>query len=293
MLREEQVQIRRSLLAKVAAVSIAVLLPGAAIADTVSVPFGTRVFIELDQQVTSKKKHNQPGSFVHAHVWRDVVVEGRTVAKAGTPVIVKIGHIKPAKVAGIKGQVELEALQVTAIDGADLMLTGGYDQSGKSLTALSVTLAVVVFVPLIFIKGKQAKLAPGTVFDAMVAQPTDIDVSDSPPRTVRLQIAKPLEVTVLYDILEQEGDKKVKTLPLLVKMDGVTFSSARVTHVNNVEINPIALELGEVSMVGERQYVASATIDLKALGKNFNRGFNQFTVEVDGETDEVMLDLEL
>ena len=53
------------------------------------------------------------------------MVEGRTVAKAGTPVMVKKGHIKPAKVAGIKGKVELEALQVTAIDGADLCSPAG------------------------------------------------------------------------------------------------------------------------------------------------------------------------
>ena len=57
--------------------------------------------------------------------------------------------------------------------------------------------------------------------------------------------------------------------------------------------NPIALELGAVEKVGENEYVSSATVNLKTLGKNFTRGFNQFTVDVDGETDAVMLDLEL
>jgi len=278
---------------KCVSVMVAILLPQLCIADTVSVPFGTRVFIELDQEVVSKHKLNRVGSIVHAHVWKDVVIDGHTVVEAGTHVMVQVSHIKTAKVAGIKGNVELKALQVAAIDGSDLMLTGGYDQSGKSLMALSITLAVVIFAPLIFIKGKQAKLHPGTVFDAMVVQKLDVAVDDSKPAMVELEPANPLEVTVLYEILEQMGEKKVKTLPLQIQMDGEQFDSARVTHVNDVEVKPIPLEVGEVSLIGEDVFVAAGTVDLKKLGKNLNRGFNWFTVDVGGVTDEVMLDLEL
>ena len=135
---------------KAIALTVAIALPGSLFAETVSVPSGTRVFIELDQEVTSKKKHNRTGNFVRAHVWRNVVVDGRTVIEAGAPAFVKIGEIKSAKVAGIKGQLELEALQVTAIDGADVDLEGGYDQSGKGRMALSISLAVFIFLPLIF-----------------------------------------------------------------------------------------------------------------------------------------------
>ncbi len=89
------------------------------VADAVSVPSGTRVFIELEQRVTSKKKHNQPGSFVDARIWRDVVVDGHTVVNAGAPVMVRIGEIKGAKVAGVKGFVELKAKQATAVGVGD------------------------------------------------------------------------------------------------------------------------------------------------------------------------------
>jgi len=269
------------------------MMPYVAIADTVDVPFGTRVFIELDQQVISKKKKNREGSFVQAHVWRDVVVDGKTVAKAGTPAMVQISHIKSAKVAGVKGHVELEALQVAAVDGSDLMLTGGYDQSGKGRMALSITLAAVVFVPLIFIKGKQAKLPPGTIFDAMVAQPADIEVSDSVPRKIHLGALKPLEVVVLYDILEQQDDKNLKAIPLQIRSNGATFDSARITRINGEEIKPIDLELGAVESAGEDEFVATADANLKTLGKHFTRGFNQFTVEANGESADVMLDIEL
>jgi len=287
------VKTRNQLSFKLTAVIVALLLPVVSIADTVEVPFGTRVFIELDQEVISKKKKNREGSFVKAHVWRDVVVDGKTVAEAGTPVMVKISHIKSAKVAGIKGHVELEAMLVTGIDGTDLMLTGGYDQAGKGRMALSITLAAVVFVPLIFIKGKQAKLHPGTIFDAMVANRTDVEVPDAAPRKIKLGTIKPLEVVVLYDILEQLGEKKPKNLPLQVRTYGTPTDSARITHVNEQKIKPIQLELGTFESVGENAFVATANADLKALGKHFTPGYNQFTVEAAGETDVVMLDIEL
>lgn len=273
---------------------LAAWLPGTLVAETVSVPFGTRVFIELNQRVTSKKKHNRPGSFVTAHVWRDVVVGGQTVVKAGTPAMVQVGRIKPAKVAGVKGHVELEALHVTAVDGGDLMLTGGYDQSGKSLTALSVTLAVVIFVPLIFLKGKQAKLQPGTVFDAMVSQPTDIEIDDSKPVKIRLARSKPLTVTIPYDQLEGENaEKELKDLPLRITVEGDVIDAPRVVKVNDELIAPIPISVGQASTEEEGYLTADATVNLKALGKHFTQGFNNFTVDVGGHTQNVMLDLEL
>jgi hypothetical protein len=285
---------RKSWIVSVVAFVLAAWLPGTLVAETVSVPFGTRVFIELDQKVTSKKKHNRPGSFVTAHVWRDVVVNGRTVVKAGTPAMVQIGHIKPAKVAGIKGHVELVALHVTAVDGGDLMLTGGYDQSGKSLTALSVTLAVVIFVPLIFLKGKQAKLQPGTVFDAMVSQPTEIKIDDSKPVKIRLARTKPLTVTIPYKQLEgADAQKEMKDLPLRITVEGDMIQGPRVVKVNDVAIEPIPIVVGQARSEEEGYLTADATVNLKALGKHFTQGFNNFTVDVGGRTDDVMLDLEL
>ena len=273
--------------------ALCILLPGTLIAETVKVPFGTRVFLQLDQRVTSKKKHNRPGSFVQAHVYRDVVVNKKTIVKAGTPAMVQIGAIKGAKVAGIKGHVELKALQVTAVDGGDVMLTGGYDQSGKSLMALSIALAAIVFVPLIFLKGKQAKLEPGMVFDAMVSQPIEIEVGGTPTATAQIESSKPLTVTVLYEELEGTPDKDIKTIPMLLTIDETKLTSAQVIKVNGTPIDsiPITITEGILDDKGNQSY--KGEVLLKALGKHFTRGFNRFTVEVGGATDEVTLDVEL
>ena len=287
--------LRRNLAVKALSLLLAALMPGVAIADTITVPSGTRVFIELDQKVTSKKKHNAEGSFVRAHVWRDVIVDGRTVVTAGTQVMVQVGDIKGAKIAGVKGHVELEALQVPAVDGSDLMLLGGYDKSGKNLTALSVSLAVIVFVPLIFLKGKQAKLQPGTIFDAMVANQTRIELGETGRMKLKLAQSTPLTVAVSYDQLEANADgaTEVKDLPLRITVEGDMIQGPRVVMVNGKAINPIPITVGLASAAEEGYLTADATVNLKALGKHFTQGFNSFTVDVGGQTDEVMLDLEL
>jgi hypothetical protein len=283
----------KSQFAKALALALAILIPGTLIAETVKVPFGTRVFIQLDQRVTSKKKHNRPGSFIHAHVWRDVVVNGKTVVTAGTPVMVQIGEIKGAKVAGIKGHVELKALQVLAVDGGDLMLTGGYDQSGKSLMALSITLAAVIFVPLIFLKGKQAKLESGTVFDAMVSQPTEVQIEDSAPFKISIGHTAPLNVEVRYKELEGTSEKDMKTLPLQLMVEGNVIDAARVVSVNEKPIAPIPITGFAATPCEEGFTCVDAEVNIKALGKHFSKGFNRFTVQVGEFTDEVMLDVEL
>ena len=132
-----------------------------ATAAEVIVPAGTSVLAELDQQVISKKRKFNVGDIVRAHVWRNVVVDGKTVIKAGAPLTVRISHLKTAKVAGIKGDLELEAVSVRGIDNSEILLDGGYDKSGKGRKALSITMFALVAWPLIFIKGKNAQLGCG------------------------------------------------------------------------------------------------------------------------------------
>ncbi|MGD8441350.1 MAG: hypothetical protein PVG53_12505 [Holophagae bacterium] len=286
-------KLRKSRFTTFVAALIAALLPVVAVAGPVSVPSGTRVFIELDDHVTSKKKKNPPGTIINGHAWRDVVVNGRTVVEKGAPVVLKIGEIKSAKVAGIKGHVELEALQVEAVDGSDLVLTGGYDQSGKGRMALSISLGVFIFPPLVLIKGKQAKLEPGTVFDATVAQPAEVDSDESKPITITIASEAPLEVTIPYDEIEAIGDRKLEQLPLRIRVAGDQIAAPRIVEVNENAIDPIDIQVGPATAAEGGHMTADATVDLKQLAEHFTRGINRFTVRVGDLSAEVMLDLEL
>src|SRR6185436_11686262 len=152
------------------AAALLLLLPGALWARDIAVPAGTTFYGETEERVTSrvKKEGTEVGDVVKAHVWRDVTVDGQVVIKAGTPMLVRVSGVKKAKLAGIKGQLELEAVSTKAVDGDDVLLDGGYDKSGHGRKALSISLAAAVAWPLIFIHGKAAVLDPGTVFDCTV-----------------------------------------------------------------------------------------------------------------------------
>ena len=100
----------------------------------------TKIYCELDQRVTSKKKETSLGQLVRARVWRNVVVDGQTVIEAGSPMVVRVSAIKGARVAGRKGSITLEAVTTRAEDGQEVMLDGGYDRSGKGKMGLSLTL---------------------------------------------------------------------------------------------------------------------------------------------------------
>ena len=73
---------------------LAILLPAAALpARTVTIPFGTTIFCELDQAVTTRQKEAhavQVGDIVEAHVWKDVWVDGHVVIAAGSPIYAKV-----------------------------------------------------------------------------------------------------------------------------------------------------------------------------------------------------------
>lgn len=268
-----------------------------ATAQTVFVPSNTLIYVETDQPVSGKKKHTQEGQIVRANIWRDVEIDGRIVIKAGTPVLVRVDSIKGAKIAGIKGKMTLGAYDTTTVDGQRIDLGGGYFKEGKGRIALTATLAAVVFLPLIFIKGKSAELPRGTVFDAYTKQNVEIDVSNqkAPKRSINLGgAAGPrLGVEVLY--AELEAAEKPEQFAFTIT--GPTAANGRfeIDTVNNVKIKPLALTTSIVSTEGEMS-TWRGEIEIKKLGKEFKKGINSFeiatTLDSERVAEEVVLDIQ-
>ena len=262
------------------------LLPTAALpADAVTIPFGTTVFCELGQPITTRQReahavHN--GDIVLAHVWKDVWVDGYKVIAA---VFAKIDRMKPARLAGQKGYLEIEVFSVQAIDKREVPLGGGYDRSGKGRMGVTIGLAAGLAWPFVFIKGKNVFLEPGTIFDAVVRAPTEVEVQE-PTMTSKTRVAGALEVKVPYG--EIDPDKKIKQLPLILYIEEVSLSRASVVSVNGSGIHPIQISLiGGTEKEGFR-----ATVDYKALSNHFQRGINRFDVEVGDHRTEVVLEIE-
>ncbi len=261
----------------------------AASAQTVTIPAGTKVMGELDQQVTSNPKRFEVGDVVRGHVWRNVVVDGHTVIAAGAPMMLRVSDITKRKIAGRGGDVEIRAVSVTAVDGTEIFLDGGYDKQASHRTALSASLSALVFWPAIFIRGKEAVLEPGTIFDAAIPANTRVAVSSDRPRAIRLTRPSDLSAEVLYD----QVDEKARKLPVQVTLcDRGWSDDVRVTAVNDADISPIAFEVDGRVQEGAC-HIATGGIDLKALTAHFRRGINTFSVETSGETVEVILDIEM
>ncbi len=132
---------------------------------------GTEIQVEILQEVSSKKKFGfVQGSPVRGRVWADVVVDGQVVIEKGTPVMMLVSRLKRSKVAGISGKLTIEARSTTAVDGTAVDLLGGYGMKGKGAKGATGAAAAVVAWPLIFIKGKNAKVPAGTVTPSSVAR---------------------------------------------------------------------------------------------------------------------------
>lgn len=279
----------------IALIVLGLILPALAPGRTVKVPLGTVVYGEIDQRVTSriKKDGTDVGDMVLAHVWRDVTVGRDVVITAGTPMMVRVSDVRKAKMAGIRGRLELESFSTTTVDGEDVPLEGGYDKSGHGRKALSITLAAVVAWPLIFIQGKDAILEPGTVFDARIEMPLEVEIAEDGPPTIDLRSigSSSFDVEILYDEMDPSGGDK--RLPLrLRRCDGVLAATANVTTVNGTPIPALPVTMSERTDA-EGCTTARGTVDLKQLGKHLTKGINRFEVTAADSSAEVVLDIEL
>ncbi|MEK7795572.1 MAG: hypothetical protein AAB353_13635 [Candidatus Hydrogenedentota bacterium] len=260
--------------------------------DRIKIPVMTPVYVQLDEKVTSKKKETKEGDVVRAHVWRDVRVDGKTVIAAGAQVFCRVSEVKKAKVAGRKGHVEIRAMSVPGVDGEDIALDGGYDKSGKGRMGAAIATFAIVAWPLIFIKGSNALLTEGTVFDCFVQAGSSVELPADAPQTISLGKAADLSVSVRYD--DVEAQKKINKLPIEIVNCAGAVDAASIVTINGQEIKALPLAIDAASRKEQDGCVTVVgTVDFKVLSKQFTKGINRFEVEVGGKRKEVILEIEL
>lgn len=255
--------------------------PALASAGTMTkvLPEGTRVYIRLDQAVSGKRGHAEPGDQVQCSVWRDVELQGIVLVKAGTHGNCKVESVKHANIAGIKGKIVIDALDIKTVDGQALQLTGGYNKEGKSRMALSISLGVIVALPLIFITGSPAELPQGTIFDAYAGPDTPVvvqgDATSLP--VIRLGgIVAPVTADVLLDEF-MVPNAKPEVFKIHITKQGPLPAQLVIDSVNGKTVEAMPLTIVESKMV-DGSADAIATIKLTTLAKHFQKGINRFEV---------------
>jgi len=118
--------------------SIVFLLGAGLWVSAQTVPAGTHLTVRTDSQINSASAH--VGQSFKANLVRNLVVNGKTIAKAGTPAKGKVTYAKSSGRLHAPGQLTLRLTSLQLANGKTLMLsTSGFRAKGKSHTKSNVT----------------------------------------------------------------------------------------------------------------------------------------------------------
>src|ERR1700747_1290827 len=86
-----------------------------------SVPAGTHITVRTDSQINSGSAH--VGQSFHSNLTKDLVVDGKTIAKAGAPAKGKVTYIKPSGRLHAPGEVTVRLTSIQLRDGKTLAVS--------------------------------------------------------------------------------------------------------------------------------------------------------------------------
>jgi len=115
----------------------AVLMVLAAFAAAETIPAGTRITIRTQSQISSGSA--QSGQSFNGTLARDLVVNGRTLARAGAPVKGKVTHAKSSGRLHDPGELTLRLSAVEMNGRMVPVTTSAFHAKGKSHTKSNVT----------------------------------------------------------------------------------------------------------------------------------------------------------
>lgn len=108
------------------------------LASAQTVPAGTHITVRTDSQITSANAHI--GQSFHANLVRNLVVDGKIIAKAGAPAKGKVTYAKSSGRLHAPGEVTIRLTSIQLAAGKTLQVsTSGFRIKGKSHTKSNVT----------------------------------------------------------------------------------------------------------------------------------------------------------
>jgi hypothetical protein len=137
------------------------------LAEDITVPKGTDIVLAFDQPLHDRTARD--GDKVKLHVDQDVLIDGKTVIAAGTPVNGTITAVKKRARYGVNARIQMLIKPITAVDGSKLLVGYKTKTAGKGKTAGAAAATIggaVVLGPIglvggYFIVGKHVDVKPG------------------------------------------------------------------------------------------------------------------------------------
>jgi hypothetical protein len=280
--------------------SLILLAPSAGMAQasgSSELPAGTRIYLSLDEGVTSARGSFDVGAIVRCSIWRDVENRGVTFIKGGTPATCRVDKISRRNMGGTEGKLAIGAVETKSEDGQTVILTGGYNKEGSGHKAVVWTVGMLLFWPALFVPGGNAELPPGTVFDASTVNDLTFETNQqaTQPRMVNLSslVGGMSAEFMVDDFLDQP---KHEYFRIQLSKDGSVPKKVFIDSVNGKPIPPVAVTLKNMKEDGGNSN-GIAEVEAKALIKHFSKGINRFniTYQEDGESHstEVIMNVQM
>lgn len=127
---------------------------------------GAPVPVALSQALTTKGKTLKVGQTVQLEVAQDVLLDGRVVIPARSPVEGVLTHVRNKGMWGKSGAIQL-AIKSVKINGTNVRLKGDMDSRGETGTAGVVGAVVALPIAGFFVTGTSAEMPlnmPGRAF---------------------------------------------------------------------------------------------------------------------------------
>jgi hypothetical protein len=286
-------------LALIAGAQLAVV-PGIAAAqgNATTLAAGTRMYISLDEMVSSARGGDDVGTVVRCRVWRDVENAGVVFIKAGTPATCRVDKVSRRNLGGFEGKVAVGGVETRSVDGQTVMLSGGYNKDGDGHKAVVLTVGLLLLWPVLFVPGGNAELPPGTVFDVSTVNDLQMASASVPSTSRKIDLRGMSDAGLAVEFMVDDfvNQPKHETFRVKVSKDGQLPAKLYIDNVNGKPVEAIPLTVkGAVVRDGEASAVAE--VSAKTLAKHFARGINRFEVAYDEDgqrrSTEVVMDVQM
>lgn len=143
---------------------------------TVKMPASTVVVVQSKSQLSSAQL--KTGQQVVLYVATDVMVKGKKVVKANTPVFCIVEDAESAGMVGQGGRLTISIQSTTTIDGSTVALTGNFFTKGESKVGTSVAVGVILCPLALLCKGDDGDIPAGAQARAFTIGEYEVNVTE-------------------------------------------------------------------------------------------------------------------
>jgi hypothetical protein len=163
--------------------------------DDIILTEGTPIKVVTVQAITSKDA--RPNDPVHFTVNEDVVINGQTLVRLGTPALGSVVNAEKGGYMGKSGKLAIQVESTQTVDGHPLKLRAAKGREGDDKTNSTMVLSMISPV-FLFKKGGEAKIEAGTPVTVYVAQERRFRVEGSTLVAVATETAPSSEDATVY-----------------------------------------------------------------------------------------------